>query len=117
MLHLSVLLVLTSALAVDISTAELIAMLGSADRVVREEAARTLEERGDLALSALRTARDLAKTPEARKQLADLIARVEARSLDRPTMVALDFDDRPLGEAVEALAKRSGFALALDNPA
>ncbi len=32
-------------------------------------------------------------------------------------MVALDVDDRPLGEAVEALATRSGFALSLDDPA
>ena len=32
-------------------------------------------------------------------------------------MVALDFDDRPLGEAIEALAARSGFALVLDDPA
>ena len=46
MLPLSLVLVLTSALAADLSPEELIGRLGSPDRVVREEAARTLEERG-----------------------------------------------------------------------
>ena len=117
MLPLSLVLVLTSALAADLSPRELIGRLGSPDRVVREEAARTLEERGAEALPALRAALEAAREPEARDRFADLIARVEARSLDRPTMVALDVADRPLGEAVEALATRSGFALSLDDPA
>ena len=117
MLPLSLVLVLTSALAADLSPQELIGRLDSPDRVVREEAARTLEERGAEALPALRAAHEAAKEPEARERFADLIARVEARSLDRPTMVALDVDDRPLGEAVEALATRSGFSLSLDDPA
>ncbi len=117
MLTLSLVLVLTSALAADLSPEELIARLGSPDRVVREEAARTLEEQGVEALPALRAASEAAKEPEARERFADLIARVEARLLDRPTMVVLDIDDRPLGEAVETLATRSGFSLALDDPA
>ena len=117
MFPLSVVVVLTSALAADLSPQQLIERLGSHDRVVREEAARTLEERGAEALPALRAAREAAKEPEARERFADLIARVEARLLDRPTMVALDVDDRPLGEAVQALATRSGFSLSLDDPA
>ena len=117
MLPLPLVLVLTSALAADLSPQELIVRLGSPDRVVREEAARTLEEQGVEALPALRAAREAAKEPEARERFADLIARVEARSLDRPTMVVLDVDDRPLGEAVQALATRSGFSLSLDDPA
>ena len=117
MLPLSLVLVLTSALAADLPPGELIARLGSPDRVVREEAARTLEEQGAEALPALAAALEAAREPEAHDRLAELIARVVARSLDRPTMVALDFADRPLGEAVQALATRSGFALALDDPA
>ena len=113
---LSLAIVLASARIVDLSTEELIARLGSPDRVVREEAFRTLEEEGPDALPALRAAREAADDPEARGRLADLIARVEARRLDRPTMVAIDLDDRPLGEAVEALATRSGYALSLDDP-
>ena len=117
MLPASLVLLLMSALATDLPPRELIARLGSPDRVVREEAGRTLEELGAEALPALRAALEAAGEPEARDRLTELIARVSARSLDRPTMVALDFDDRPLGEAVAALATRSGFALALDDPA
>jgi hypothetical protein len=117
MLHLSLVLVLTSALAGDLSPEALIARLGSPDRVIREEAARTLEERGFEAVPALRAARQLAKAPEARERLSDLIARIEARSLDQPTMVVFDVDDRPLGEAAKMLTARSGFLLSLDDPA
>jgi hypothetical protein len=117
MLPLSLVLVLTSALAADLSPQELIVRLDSPDRVVREEAARTLEERGADALPALCAAREAAKEPKARERFADLIARVEARLLDRPTMVVLDVDDRPLGEAVQALAAHSGFSLSLGDPA
>jgi hypothetical protein len=117
MLPLSLVLVLTSAVAEDLTPQELIGRLGSPDRVVREEAARTLEERGAEALPALRAVLEAAREPEARERFADLIARAEARSLDRPTMVALDVDDRPLGEAVKALATRSGFALSLYDSA
>ncbi len=117
MLPFSMALVLTSALAADLSPQQLIGLLDSPGRVVREEAARTLEERGAEALPALRAARDAATGPEARERFAGLIARVEARALDRPTMVAFDGDDRPLGEAVKALATRAGFSLSLDDPA
>jgi hypothetical protein len=117
MLPLSLVLVLTSNLAGQLSPEELIGRLGSPDRVVGEEAARTLEEHGELALSALRAARDSAKGPGAREPLSDLIERIEAGTLARPTMVALDVDNQPLGEAVQALATRSGYALSLDEPA
>jgi hypothetical protein len=117
MLLFPLVLILTSALATDLSTQELIVRLGSPDRVVREEAARTLEEQGVEALPALRAAAEAAKEPEARERFADLIARVEARLLDRPTMVVLDVNDRPLGEAVQALAARSGFSLSLGDTA
>ena len=53
MLPLSLLLFLTSVLADDLSPAELVKRLASPDRVVREEAARTLEEEGQRAVPAL----------------------------------------------------------------
>lgn len=117
MVSWSLAVVLASALAADLPPEALVERLGSSDRVVREEAARTLEERGAAALPALRAARDAAEGADARGRFADTIARVETRLLDRPTKVAFDFDDRPLGEAVEALAARSGFSVALDDPA
>ncbi len=115
MLLFPLVLALTPALAGDLSPQELIVRLGSPDRVVREEAARTLEERGVEAVPALRAAREAAKEPEARERFAELIARVEARLLTRPTTVVLDVDDRPVGEAVKAIATRSGFSLSLDD--
>jgi hypothetical protein len=117
MFPLSMVVVLTSTLAADLSPPQLIERLGSPDRVVREEAARTLEERGEEGLPALRAAFEAAQEPEARERFNDLIARLQARLLARPTMVPLDLDDRPLGEAVQALATRTGFALSLDDPA
>jgi hypothetical protein len=116
MLSLSLVLVLASTVAADLSPEELIRRLDSPDRVVREEAARTLEEQGAETLPALRAARGAAKDSDARERFAGLIARVEARLLDRPTMVVLDVDDRPLGEAVQTLATHSGFSLSLDDP-
>ena len=80
MLPFSLVLVLASALAADLSPRQLIVLLDSPDRVVREEAARTLEERGAEALPALLAARDAAKSPEARERFAGLIDRVEARA-------------------------------------
>lgn len=117
MLALSLVLILTSGLVADLSPEELIERLGSPDRVVREEAARTLEEQSVEVLPALRVASDAAKVPEARERFADLISRIEARALDRPSMIRLDLEDRPLNEAVEALAIRSGFPITLDDPA
>src|SRR4051812_45246979 len=105
-MHAIGLLCLCLCLAADLTPRELIDRLGSPDRVVRAEAARTLEERGDDALGGLRDAKEKAEGP-AREPIAELIARIEARSLDRPTRVALDLVDRPLGEAVATLAKRS----------
>jgi hypothetical protein len=117
MLSFPLVLVLASVLAGDLSPQELIVRFGSADRLVREEAARTLEEQHVEALPALRAAREAAKEPAVRERFAELIARLEARSLERPTMVALDVDDRPLGEAVRVVAASSGFSLSLGEAA
>ena len=64
MTALSLVVVLASALVADLSPEELIVRLGSPDRVVREEAGRTLEERGPDALPALRAA---ARRPGSRR--------------------------------------------------
>src|SRR5206468_576008 len=69
------------------------------------------------ALPALRVAREAADGAEARARLDALIDMAEASLLGLPKAVALDVDDRPLGEAVAALAARSGYALTLDDPA
>jgi hypothetical protein len=117
MLTCSLAILLASALATDLTPEQLVERLGSPDRVIREEAARTLEERGTDALPTLRAARDAAGSQDARGTFSGLIDRIETRLLDRPTLVKLDLDDRPLGDAVLALATASGFTIKLDDPA
>ncbi len=100
-------------LAGEPGPAELIVFLGSADRVEREEAARTLEELGPEALPALRDA-GKAGPGEVPKRASGLARAIEGRLLEKPTLVEFDFDGLPLDEATRALAARSGHALVLD---
>jgi hypothetical protein len=93
--------------------AELVRLLGSADRAEREEAARTLEELGAAALPALHDA-EKAAPGEARSRAAFLARLIEGRQLVRPSLVAVDFDGRPLEEAIRTLAGRSGYTIQLD---
>lgn len=99
--------------------AELIRLLGSADRVEREEAARTLEELEAAALPALREA-EKAGAGDSRSKVSSLIRSIRGRLLDRPSMVAIDLVERPLEEAVRGVAAGSGHTIRLeagDNPA
>jgi hypothetical protein len=107
-------LLLLAPLALDLPPGELIRRLDSDDRVVREEAGRTLAEQGAESLELLRAAHDAATEPAARERLARVIRQVETALLDRPTMVTLGLAEKPLPDAVAALAKSSGFAVALD---
>src|SRR5262249_28798236 len=67
---------------------------------------------GRQALPALRAAHD-SRDPEVRSRASALIARIENALLTQPTLVALDFDDRPLKEVVREVGERSGIKLAL----
>jgi hypothetical protein len=90
----------------------LVARLGAARYAEREEASQALEKRGREALDALRAARE-AKDPEVRSRAAALIEKIESELMVRPTLVRLDFQDRPLPEVVKAIADRSGIPLTL----
>ncbi len=92
----------------------LIARLGAPRYADREAAAAELEKIGRLALPALmarREHRDL----EIRTRVNALIAKIEGSLLLEPTPVVLDYDDRPLGDVVAAIARRSDIPLAV-NP-
>jgi hypothetical protein len=95
------------------SPAELVQRLSSADRVEREEAARTLEELGVAALPALHVA-EKAGPGAARSKAGSLARLIEGRLLERPSKVAVDFDGQPLEEAIRTLAARSGYTIQLD---
>lgn len=91
---------------------DLIARLGSPRYADREAAAAELERLGRLSLPALmawREHRDL----EVRSRVKALVAKIEGALLLEPTPVALDFDDRPLGEVVSSIARRSDLPVAL----
>ncbi len=97
----------------DPAPAELVRLLGSPDRVEREEAARTLEELGDPALPALHAA-EKAGPADLRPKATSIARSIEGRRLNRPSLVALDFDGESLEEAIKTLAGRSGHAIQLD---
>ncbi len=113
MSHLAFTLALAALLAGEPGPAELVGLLGSGDRVEREEAARTLEELGAEALPALRGA-GKSGPGEVPGRASALARTIEGRLLDRPTLVAVDFDGQTLDEATRTLAARSGHALVLD---
>src|SRR4051812_11580173 len=80
----------------------LVAQLGSARYARREAAASALEKLGRQALPALRSARDV-KDPEIRSRASALITRIEGGLLTKPTLVTLDYRDRPLGEVIRSI--------------
>ena len=94
-----------------------VAGLGAPRYAERERAAAALAEIGTPALPALGKAARGDRDPEVRARAAALIGTIERRRLTRPTTLTLDLRDRPLPEAVEALAARSGFAVAVDSAA
>ncbi len=77
------------------------------DRTAAREALRKL---GGAALVALRTALK-SRDPEVRASAARLIDEVERDELVNPSRVALDFEDRPLGEIMTELGRRLGMSM------
>jgi hypothetical protein len=95
----------------DDSPAELVARLGSPRFAEREAAAESLRRLGHRALPALREAR-LGRDLEIRLRASHLRDEIEASTILKPTMVRLDFHDRPLSEVVEGIGRRAGASLA-----
>ena len=91
----------------------LVAKLGSGRFAEREAAARGLERLGAEAIPPLRAARD-ARDPEVRTRAAILLDRIEKRLLVRPTLVAIDADDRPLADVAREIGARTGMTPVLD---
>ena len=92
--------------------AALVEQLGSPRYAQRQEATEALEKLGREALPALRSGRE-SKDPEVRQRVVALIEKIENALMVHPTMVALDFRDRPLPEVVRELSARSGMPMAL----
>lgn len=92
--------------------AALVTRLGAPRYADRQAAARALEALGVRALPALRNARQ-SPDAEVRVRAAELIGRIEAERLVRPTVVRLDFTDTPLPAVVAALSERTGIPIGL----
>jgi hypothetical protein len=97
--------------APDDEPAALVARLGSPRFAEREAAAESLRRLGRVALPALRKAQS-GQDLEIRLRASQLRGEIEANTLLEPTMVRLDFHDRPLSEVVEAIGRRAGVSLA-----
>jgi hypothetical protein len=101
----------------DELVARLIGQLGSPRFTEREEAGRALDGLGPVALEALRRAAD-DRDPEVARRAAGLIRKIEKRQesarMLAPQRVRLLYADTPLAEAVEDLAKKTGFSIKLE---
>ena len=90
----------------------LVAQLGSRRYADREAAAVALERLGRQALPILRTARTV-RDLEIRTRASGLVNRIEGALLTQPTLIALDFQDRPLLEVLKAVGDQAGLKLNL----
>jgi hypothetical protein len=94
----------------------LVAQLGSRHYAEREAAAQSLEHLGYEALPALRLARS-SRDLEIRTRATYLVNRIEGALLTQPTLIALDFQDRPLPEVLKAIGEQAGVQLTVTNEA
>ncbi len=90
----------------------LVVGLSAPRRAERERAAKRLEALGEAARPALLEAAGSVDL-ELRARAAAVLDGIEGQALGRPTPVALDFRDVPLGDVVEAVSDRTGLGLAL----
>jgi hypothetical protein len=100
--------------------ARLVAQLGSTKFKEREEATRALDALGASALASLRDAAR-GPDPEVRRRASTLVAQIQRREetaeVLRPRRVHLHYQNTPVSEAVADLARQSGYAIQLSDPA
>lgn len=94
----------------DPGPAGLVTRLGAPRYADREQAGEALLKIGRAALPALVKARE-SRDPEVRLRAETLVAQIEAGAVLDATRLRLDVRDRPLAEAVEAIATASGMSL------
>jgi len=96
--------------------AGLVHRLGAPKYADREAASRDLEKLGADALPALKAAR-VSRDAEIRSRAEVLLERIESDLLVRPSLIALDFHDRPVSEIVREIGARGHVALSLQPSA
>jgi hypothetical protein len=103
------------------SVQQLIDQLGSTKFSERDKAMKELHARGPAVLPALRQALKSSAAPEVRQRIQLLVNRLEdselAAKLLEPRRVRLRLKEATVGEAVQELAKRSGYPIHLSDTA
>jgi hypothetical protein len=98
--------------------AKLVAQLGSERFEDRKAASKALDALGPTALDALRNSL-AGREEEARRRAIDLVQRIEVRletaRLTQPKLVHLVYKDTPLSEAVQDIARKTGFQIQLEG--
>ncbi|HEY1861374.1 MAG TPA: hypothetical protein VGG61_13525, partial [Gemmataceae bacterium] len=98
--------------------AKLVAQLGGERFEDREAACEALDAFGPLALDALRKAL-ISSDPEIHRRVLDLVERIEKRvesaELTQPKLVRLVYNDMPIAQAVQDIARKTGFMIQLDG--
>ena len=92
----------------------LVVQHGSPRFELRESAEADLARLGRLALPALRAAKD-SKDLEIRLRVTALLARIEVSLLVEPTLVALDFQDVPISQAIRTINEQTGLNLTIGS--
>lgn len=98
------------------STRQLIDALAAPNFKLREAATQTLETAGEAVLAELRQAQPH-RDAEARKRLAQLIARIERNYLLAPKRVSLHADNLPADQLFADLSRQTGYAIACSQGA
>jgi hypothetical protein len=92
---------------------QLIQELGDNDFAVRQAADKAIEATGPEALPALRKALAAKPSLDVSRRLERLVSLLELRHLSDPKRITLDVADQPLQEAIDQIAKQSGYAIVL----
>lgn len=92
--------------------AQLVAQLGSSRYSEREAAFAELLKLGAEALPALRAATE-SDDAEVRNRVSNLLEQIEAKLMVEPTLVRLEYRERPLREILLGLGEQAGVNLAL----
>jgi hypothetical protein len=100
------------------AVAKLVAQLGSDRYEDREAAFKALDALGPTALEALRAALT-GRDEETRRRAVELVQRIERRQesaqLTQPKMVHLVYTDMPVTQAVQDMARKTGFQIQIED--
>ncbi|HXD86497.1 MAG TPA: hypothetical protein VN641_08390 [Urbifossiella sp.] len=100
---------------IDPETVKLIAALGSDNYREREKAGQTLEARGDKVLNDLRRSLATVDKPEVSRRLAGIVRRMEYQRLVAPKRVTFTMKKKTAKEAVDEIAKQTGYKIEFNN--